>query len=288
MIVLENEHLKISINTIGAELRSVHNKIHNFEYMWSADPAVWPRVSPVLFPIVGRLKNDTYYHNNQAYQMSQHGIARNMPFNCVSHNASHAHFELHSNDETKKNYPFDFVLRLKYSLHENDLTLIYEVENISSDVLYFSLGMHPGFKLPLFEHEAYNDYYIECNEVEQAGRYLISGGLITTSQEPVFEQQNRLDLHKELFYKDALVFKNLASSALTIKSKNHSHGLSLEAKDFPYYGIWAQQNADFVCLEPWCGIADHEDTNQQLSQKEGINQLGLAEVFLREARFRFF
>lgn len=288
MIVLENDFLRISINEIGAELRSVINKSLNFEYMWSADPAVWPRVSPVLFPIVGRLKDDTYYFNNQAYHLSQHGFARNMSFNCVSHDDSHAHFELHSNDETKENYPFDFILRLKYSLRENDLTLNYEVENISSDVLYFSLGMHPGFKVPLFDHENYNDYYLETNKIEQLSRYLISGGLISKSQEKVFEHSQTLALHKDLFDRDALVFKDLSSTEVSIKSKNHAHGLTLHAKDFPFYGIWAQPKSNFVCLEPWCGIADSVDADQDLLNKEGIVKLPSSEVFLREARFSFF
>jgi galactose mutarotase-like enzyme len=288
MIVLENDLLKISINEIGAELRSVMNKSQNFEYMWSADPSVWPRVSPVLFPIVGRLKNDTYYHNDQAYSLSQHGFARNMLFDVIHQSNTDVHFELKANEETKKNYPFDFTLQLKYSLQENNLSLQYEVLNNSSDVMYFSIGMHPGFKVPFMEHEAYDDYYIECNEVENASRYLISGGLISDSQEKVFDGSKTLALHKELFDRDALVFKNLASSEVSIKSKNHSHGITLEAKDFPYYGIWAQPKANFVCLEPWCGIADGVNSDQQLKNKEGIQQLGLSEIFFREVFFRFF
>lgn len=288
MIVLENDLLKISINEIGAELRSVFNKSENFEYMWSADPAVWPRVSPVLFPIVGRLKEDTYFYNDQAHTLSQHGFARNMKFEIILHTITDAHFELKANDETKKNFPFDFTLRLKYSLQENNVSLQYEVINTSSDDMYFSIGMHPGFKVPLFENEKYEDYFIECNEVENASRYLISGGLISNTQEKVFDASKTLALHRDLFDRDALVFKKLASSELTIKSKNHAHGLTLEAKDFPYYGIWAQPKAAFVCLEPWCGIADSVDSDQQLINKEGIMKLGLSEIFFREVFFRFF
>lgn len=288
MIFLENDLLKISINEIGAELRSVVNKSENFEYMWSADPAVWPRVSPVLFPIVGRLKEDTYFFNDQEYILSQHGFARNLPFEIIHQTFTDVHFELKANNEMKKNYPFDFTLHLKYSLQENNLSLIYEVLNNTSDVLYFSIGMHPGFKVPLFENEQYEDYYIECNEIEQASRYLISSGLITNSQEKVFDHSKILALHRDLFDRDALVFKNLASSALTIKSKNHAHGVTLEAKDFPYYGIWAQPKASFVCLEPWCGIADSVNSDQQLINKEGIMKLASAEKFFREVFFRFF
>jgi galactose mutarotase-like enzyme len=229
-----------------------------------------------------------YFYNDQAYTLSQHGFARNMHFDIIHQTNTDAHFELKANDETKKNFPFDFILRLKYSLQENNLSVQYEVLNNTSDVLYFSIGMHPGFKVPLFENERYEDYYIECNEIEQASRYLISGGLISNTQEKVFDASKTLALHKDLFDRDALVFKNLASSALSIKSKNHAHGLTLEAKDFPYYGIWAQPKAEFVCLEPWCGIADSVDTDQQLINKEGIIELPSTEQFLREVFFRFF
>lgn len=288
MIVLENDLLKISINEIGAELRSLIHKSENFEYLWSADPAVWPRVSPVLFPIVGRLKDDTYFYNDQAYTLSQHGFARNMMFDVIHQTNTDAHFELKANDETKKNFPFDFTLRLKYSLQEKNVSLQYEVINTSSDVMYFSIGMHPGFKVPLFENEQYEDYYIECNEIEQASRYLIAGGLISNIQEKVFDKTKTLALHRDLFDRDALVFKNLASSEVSIKSKNHKHGLTLEAKEFPYYGIWAQPKAEFVCLEPWCGIADSVNSDQQLINKEGIMKLASAEKFFREVFFRFF
>lgn len=288
MILLENEKLKISIEPKGAELRSAYRKDFQLEYMWSADPAVWPRVSPVLFPIVGRLKNDQYTYEGKTYTLSQHGFARNMNFEVLANTNASAVFLLESNDVTKENYPFDFKLLLSYTLLDDVLELQYEVINTSNRKMYFSLGMHPGFKIPLMRDELYEDYYIGTNEKENAERYLIEGGLISAQTEKVFNDSQRIDLHLDLFNRDALVFKNLRSTELSIRSKNHEHGLSLSAEDFPFYGIWAQKGASFACLEPWCGIADAVEASGDITEKEGIQVLESSEVFLRKARFRFF
>lgn len=288
MRILENSILKIQIDPKGAELRSAYRKDHQLEYMWSADPAVWPRVSPVLFPIVGRLKNDQYRYEGNTYTLSQHGFARNMDFEVLANTSNTAVFLLESNDATRENYPFDFQLLLSYTLLDEVLELQYEVINKGNEKMYFSLGMHPGFKIPLKSNEQYSDYYIETNNKENAERYLIEGGLISENREAVFQDSQRIDLNLNLFNRDALVFKNLKSTELSIRSKNHSHGISLQAHDFPYYGIWAQKGAEFVCLEPWCGIADVVEANGDIKMKEGIQVLASSEVFLRKARFRFF
>jgi galactose mutarotase-like enzyme len=176
----------------------------------------------------------------------------------------------------------------KRILNEQELTLQYEVKNTDTQSIYFSIGAHPGFRLPLFDHEQYEDYFISFNQTETAESYLIDGGLISNQTKAVFTSPNQIDLKKEIFLQDALVFKNLHANTLTLKSKNHAHGLSLTANHFPFYGIWAQKNADFVCLEPWCGIADPVSGQSSIMQKEGINCLAVSENFVRMLLFHFF
>ena len=272
-ICLENEFLKVSLHAMGAELQSVLNKASNLEYMWQAEPTVWARHSPVLFPIVGRLKDDTYNYNGKEYKMGQHGFARNKAFQVIAQTPTMVSFQLTEDEETLSIYPFRFSLTLSYILNEQELTLQYEVKNTDTQSIYFSIGAHPGFRLPLFDNEQYEDYFISFNQAETAESYLIAGGLISNQTNAVFTNPNQLNLNKEIFLQDALVFKNLHANTLTLRSKNHAHGLSLTANHFPFYGIWAQKNADFVCLEPWCGIADSIDSSGELQEKEGIENL---------------
>ena len=285
---LEHEFLKVSLHTMGAELQSVVNKSSNLEYMWQAEPTVWARHSPVLFPIVGRLKNDTYSYNGKEYTMGQHGFARNKTFRVIAQTPTMVSFQLSEDEETLEIYPFKFSLTLSYILNEQELTLQYEVKNTDTQSIYFSIGAHPGFRLPLFDNEQYEDYFISFNQAETAESYLIAWGLISNQTKAVFTNPNQLNLNKELFLQDALVFKNLHANTLTLRSKNHAHGLSLTANHFPFYGIWAQKNADFVCLEPWCGIADPVSGQSSIEQKEGINCLAVSENFVRMLLFHFF
>jgi galactose mutarotase-like enzyme len=282
MITIENTHLSVAINPKGAELQSIYNKILQMEYMWSGDPAVWGKKSPVLFPIVGTLKDDTYYFKNKAYQLGRHGFAREMDFTVTAQTDSTITFTLKSNKATMAKYPFAFRFDVKYELNENSVKTTYSISNTGKSAIYFSVGGHPAFKVPLVAGVAYNDYYLEFNNPEHAGRWPISkDGLIETTPTEVFNQSNKLPLSKELFQHDALVFKGLSSNSVVLKCDKNAHGLIFDFTGFPYLGIWAAKNADFVCIEPWCGIADRINSDQQLVNKEGIQSLQPAKNFER-------
>ncbi|HLK27659.1 MAG TPA: aldose 1-epimerase family protein [Puia sp.] len=289
MFTIENDELAINFNSKGAELQNIYNKQTKLEYMWSGDPNFWGKKSPILFPIVGTLKNDTYYYNGKPYKLSRHGFAREAEFEAENNKKDSITFLLRSNPTTLQNFPFEFELRIIYSLLENSLRVNYEVKNTSVNEMYFSIGGHPAFKVPLKEDENYNDYYLEFNEEETKPRWPISkDGLIETVPEPLLQQTNVLPLSKELFLKDAIVLKNLTSSIVTLRTDKSSHAIDFDFGDFPYLGIWAAKNADFVCIEPWCGIADGVDSNQQLVDKEGINQLHAGSIFQRSWIARFY
>jgi galactose mutarotase-like enzyme len=155
--------------------------------------------------------------------------------------------------------------------------------------MYFSVGGHPAFRVPLEASARYEDYYLEFDAVENAGRWAVSrDGLIEITEAPLMSGTNTLPLTKELFFQDALVFKQLTSSKVSLKSHTTPHGLDFDFSGFPYLGIWAAKNADFVCIEPWCGIADPVNSNQQLKDKEGINQLEPGLSFSRTWKTSFF
>lgn len=289
MFSIENQHLKVLIHPKGAELQSIFNKDLQLEYLWNGDPAFWAKRSPVLFPVVGTLKNNTYFYNNTAYELGRHGFAREMEFEKESQQFDAIGFLLKSNGDTLKHFPFAFEFRITYQLEGYDLKTTYSVKNLSAGEMYFSVGGHPAFKLPLVEGTAYTDYYLEFNETETSPRWPISkDGLIEKQPQPLLQDTTVLPLSKELFFKDALVLKYPASSVVSLKSDKTAHGLDFDFSGFPFLGIWAAKNADFVCIEPWCGIADSVDTDQQLIHKEGIQQLAAGSVFERTWKASFF
>jgi len=282
MLQLSNERLSITIAEKGAELQSLTRKDLQLEYLWSGDAAFWGKKSPVLFPVVGGLKNNSYTYNGTAYTLGRHGFARDMVFTVAEQTADSIRFLLTDSADTKKVYPFPFHFEVVYTLDDNRLTVTYRVRNTGNEELFFSVGGHPAFRVPLAAGTSYEDYYLQFNREETAGKWPLSPeGLIERSTQPLLDHTQRLPLKKTLFYADALVLKHLASDVVTLKSDATPHGLEFHFKGFPYLGIWAAKDADFVCIEPWCGIADHVDASGQLQEKDGINQLQAGGLFER-------
>lgn len=282
MFQISNDQVTVTLSAKGAELQSLFLKEPGIEYMWNADPAFWSKKSPVLFPIVGGLQKNTYHYKGQSYQLPRHGFAREKTFSVHQHSDTHIQFTLASDEETLIVYPFHFLFSVSYSLVNAGLSVTYRVENTGKEPMFFSVGAHPAFAVPLLEQTKYTDHYLKFNHRENAGRWPLSpDGLIESSPIPLLANTSNLPLTKELFYGDALVFKNLASTAISILNKKNKHGLTVSYPDFPYMGIWSFKNADFVCIEPWCGIADSTQSNGNLQEKEGINELAADAVFSR-------
>jgi galactose mutarotase-like enzyme len=289
MFILENEVLKVQVAAKGAELQSIINKIFGIDYLWNGNPAFWAKHSPVLFPIVGSLKNNTYFYMGKSYQLPRHGFARDMDFEAEKHSPKEIIFLLKSNAETKKNYPFDFEFRIRYQISGDELSTEYMVSNTGNAILLFSVGGHPAFRLPLTTDTGFSDYHLKFEETENLPRWPISkDGLILPQPIPLLEDTTRLILNKSLFYQDALVFKYPASSEISLLSAKTPRGLRFQMGEFPFLGIWSAKDADFVCIEPWCGIADSVNSNQQLEQKEGIEKLSPGKLFSRQWRIKTF
>ena len=277
---LENQNYQIAVKTSGAELSSFRSKPENLEYIWQADPQVWPRHAPVLFPVVGKVPGGKYSYGGKNYKLPQHGFARDMDFTLVNQSEKELIFELKESAQTLAIYPFPFRLQVVYRLENNALNIAYTIRNPGKSDLYFSIGAHPGFNCPLFAGEEFSDYYLEFDQAETQERYLLDNGLLNGQTEPVLQNQKILPLTYELFSKDAIVLKNLVSEKITLKTDKHNHGLAFEFKDFPFFGIWTKgEGASFICLEPWQGIASQVGDSGELTQKEGINKLASGESF---------
>lgn len=283
---LENAFLSMKIREKGAELVSLFNKMKQIEYIWGGNPAFWARHSPVLFPIIGAVKNDTYYIEQVSYHLSRHGFARDRDFFLSSESPSELIFTLKDDEKTFARFPFGFRFDIIYSLSDRQLKVTYRVKNTGNEKMYFSVGGHPAFNVPFLAGTNYTDYYLEFEKTERSNRWPISKeGLIESQSEPLLENTARLPLSKNLFYRDALVFKDLQSEAVSLCCKGTEEKFTIRFHGFPYLGIWAARDADFVCIEPWCGIADPVSGDQQLMHKEGINELLPQQVFERSWDF---
>jgi galactose mutarotase-like enzyme len=281
MLILENENLRAEIAFKGAELQSLISKQTSLQYMWSGDAAYWAKQSPVLFPIVGGLKNDSYYFEDKTYNLSRHGFAREKIFEAEKISETEAAFTLTHNEETLAIYPFTFTLIIRYKINNHSLFCNYEIYNDGIADSFFSIGAHPAFAIPLIENTIYTDYFLQFNKNENLFRWKLHNGLIGNEIEVLPMVNNTLPLTHSLFYEDAIVIKNMLSNGITLGCNKHQHGLHFNFNDFPFFGIWAAKDAPFICLEPWCGIADSTMHNQQLTQKEGIVTLAKNTSFTR-------
>ena len=276
-ITISNLHLTATINTLGAELISLVK--NNKNYIWQVDETYWNKTSPILFPIVGRLKNDSYLFKGKKYQLPRHGFARNLEFSFDKKSDSQVIFELNETEETKAMYPFTFKLLVAYTLIGNELVMEYFVRNQSDEVLPFSIGAHPAFSI----EGNFENYSLQFNKEDLFETHHLENESFNGKTTLVDTKNNSIALNYALFEKDALVFKQLNSNEVTLKNKDKAI-LKVNYDHFPYLGIWTKQNAPFLCIEPWCGLADSSNHNGNLEDKEGMNHLPAGEDFLRAIR----
>jgi galactose mutarotase-like enzyme len=282
MFTLENNQLKIAVKKTGAELCKITSVKNDTEFMWNANPDVWGSYAPNLFPIIGALKNDIYLCETQIYKLPKHGFVRNNDAVVLHEQSSNSlTFKLAYNEDSLKVYPFKFEFYMTYKLNNNTIEVLHTVKNRDDKTMYFSVGGHPAFKCPVFENENYDDYFLEFEYAENSKTHLINmeNGLISSKTKPLFNNSDKLPLAHDLFNEDALIFKDLKSKKVALKSKLHGAILTVSYNDFPYLGIWAKPTGNYVCIEPWLGIADNEATNQDFKTKEGILKLNVGDTF---------
>ncbi|MBW4085641.1 aldose 1-epimerase family protein [Paenibacillus sp. S150] len=279
--ILRSGSAEAEISPLGAELISFIRKDTGTDYIWSGDAAYWTGRSPVLFPIIGAVRNGEIKVHGQAYKLANHGFARHSEFTIIEADESHAVFRLTSSGHTLSSYPFQFNLYITYTLNESTLKLDYRVENTDGQSIFFQLGTHPAFNCPLDENGSFSDYVLEFSETETLDReFLNSAGLrITGKTESVLKGERLLPLTHEMFRDDALVFRNVASRQITLKSRVTEKSVAVSFEGFPDLGIWQKLNAPFLCIEPWQGFADSDGFEGELSEKEGVITLAPGENF---------
>ncbi|OOM82096.1 aldose 1-epimerase [Clostridium puniceum] len=278
---LENSSIRIKTSTHGGEIQSITSKEDKTEYLWDGNPEYWKYHAPILFPIIGKVVDSKYRVNGKTYKLPQHGLARTSEFSLVENNNDEITFELRYSEDTLKVYPYKFSLKSNYKLEGSTVIVTYTVENVDEMPIHFSIGSHPAFLCPIDKDDTLNDCYIEFNEVESSKRItLTKEGYLSKDKEACLENTEILKLNKELFKDDALVFEDLKSNKMTIKSNNSNKTLEVDFTGFPYMGIWAPKDgAPFVCIEPWYGHADYYDFEGEFIEKEGVIKLEVNKKF---------
>ncbi len=268
--------LKIQTKKSGAELTSIQydGKEMLFQGAQVLDKngnVFWKRQAPILFPIVGQIKNSTTQIEDKTYEMSQHGFARDMDFEEISKTENEHHYVLKYNQETLKKYPYKFELHVIYEVNENTLTVTYQVKNIDNKTIYFGLGGHPAFNCDYSNDE----YEIIFSEKEEKIEFLkLKDGLIDTEKAENILKDNKICLKEDTFDNDAVIMKNIKSNKVILKNhKINQKILEFDFSGFPYLALWSKKGAPFVCIEPWQNTADRIDSTQIYKDKENIIEL---------------
>ncbi len=290
MTVLENRDLRVEVAALGAELSSIRSTTGT-EYMWRGDPKVWSGRSPVLFPIVGRIRDDRFEVNGKGYTLGRHGFARHSKFLLVSEDKHRALFRLEANEQTRAVYPFEFRLELDYELKGRVLRIWHRVENAGDSELPYALGAHPAFSCDwdqVGDEKAIaeiHDYQLIFDQVLSVTEYgVVKDGLLEKLETSLLSGTDTITLAPDLFLNDARVYKNLPSREVRLVRRGDTRSVTLRFPDFPHLGIWAKPRAAYVCIEPWLKVADSPFSPYSLKEKQDIRILppGESERFLME------
>ena len=277
-------NLEIITTPSGAELTSI--KYHGEEFLHQGEKVLdsngkvyWKRRAPILFPIVGSLKNNTTIINGEKFEMLQHGFARDMKFDMLKISEREHIYVLKYNQETVKMYPFKFELYVSYLIDNNKLIVKYKVKNLDDKTMFFGIGGHPAFAINLKE----NKYRLEFDEKEENAKfYQLDNGLISYKNnyinKSIMSNEKSISIGKDTFTHDAIIMGNLKSKKIRLIENNNTR-LVLDFTGFKYLGIWSKKNAPFICIEPWYTTADYTDSNSIFEEKRDNIKLEENEEF---------
>lgn len=278
---IKNEDLTVTISNKGAEVQSVKNNQSGREFIWQADPEVWGRHAPVLFPIVGRLKDDQYKYQGQVYNLGQHGFARDSVFEVKEQVPTKIVFSLKSNEKTLQVYPFKFELQVIYTLENNTLKEEFKVINLDTKTMIFGIGGHPGFNLPTNKETSKEDYYFKFSPAANRIKIPLKAPLLDWNKQAEVDTSRLFKISNLMFKDDAWVFELKDRNQVTLASEKSNFQIIVTMDNAPFVGLWSQypKTADYACIEPWWGIADTLDASGNLEDKKGMNSLPAKETW---------
>lgn len=275
---LSNASLTASVRTLGGELVSLRNR-EETEYIWQGDPAFWSGQNPVLFPIVGSLRDGRVDIGGQAYEMGRHGFARRSEFTLTDRGPDFAVLELRESSETLAQFPFPFVLQVRHQLFENGFSTAFAVENPGEAPLPFCIGAHTAIRCPLLPGERFEDYELIFDQPEDADSLLLNAqGLIRGGGREPMLRGGRVALDYEVFRRlDTIIFQGLRSRRVSLRHKSTGRGVSLDFRDFPMAAFWTKPGGPFLCMEPWHGCAAYTGESGRFQDKPHVITLAPGE-----------
>ena len=281
MYTIKNEYLEAGIKGVGAELISLKDN-EGVEYIWQRDPAYWNEASPVLFPIVGNLRDKKTIINNKTYYMNIHGFLKDQSFEVLHHTETKLSLVNTYNEETLNMYPFKYKIIITYSLNHKSLRTNYYIINEYEDLLPFNIGGHPGFNCPIYPTETFSDYSInfEFKETFFSPKVEANGTLNFDNPARTHQNLKKLKLDHNLFNIDTIIIPRIKSKKVSLLNKKNK-GICFYFPSFITFAIWSPygKQAPFVCLEPWIGYGDRHDTNYDFMSKDNLIVLKTLEEF---------
>lgn len=281
MIELRNNIFKVKIATLGAEIKSLYSFETEREYIWEGNREYWSRSSPVLFPLVGALRDNEFLFDGKKYTIPKHGFARDMLFDIIEVSSESTSFRL-SSESLTMDYPFDFEFIIKYTLIENMLICHYMVLNKSMGDMFFSIGAHPAFKFDFANGQNWTDYFVKFESDDYLQRQYLVNNLLADRTDVVALDSQKMSLIPNMFDEDAWVLQNLKSTKVILSNKQGDYNIEVTFKDFPYFGLWSMPGSSFLCLEPWCGVNDSLSSSNNIKDKAGVIELAKDEIWNRE------
>ena len=278
-VTLQNAALTCVVALRGAELRSLRDTARNDEFIWQRDPSVWAASAPILFPVIGRLKDGGYVLDGRFHEIPRHGFARGVDFTLRHANETSATFHLTNSTATIAAYPYAFTLEVTFTLKARTLVVDYRVLNQNDRTMFFALGSHPAFSLPAGLGPL-EDWSIRFDETEEPSCHRVAENLLSSAPEPfTFDADNGFVLTGDTFVRDALIFKGIRSRHLQIVHRERGVRVRFDTGGAPTLGIWAKPGAPYVCLEPWFGFDDSSEINVDIRQKPDMLRLAAGETF---------
>lgn len=279
---IRNKYLTVSVSEKGAELQSIRS-IEGIEYLWQGDPAYWSDRSLNIFPYVARLNNGSYFLDGVRHHMQIHGIAPYRDFQCVSNNGKSMTFQLVADSQTYISYPRIFSFSIKYTLNQNVLEIQYEVENRDQKDMYFGLGGHPGFNVPLSPDLQFSDYYLKFGTPCEPVQIGFTEECYRSGTDMSFPMKDGqiLPLCHELFDQDAIVLRDV-SRAVTLACDCNSHSVTVTFPDMPFLGLWhwPKTDAPYICIEPWCSLPSCAGQETVFENQADLIKLAPSECYI--------
>ena len=277
---LENAHLKIEVNSVGAQLSSIVSKRTGVEYLWQGDPAYWTGRAYNLFPFIGRMYEGVFDYQGKRYPSRAHGLARYFEFALESKTENCLTFLFCDSEETKKEYPFSFEFRVRFILSGASLTTKYEAKNTDTQTLICAFGGHPGINVP-FGNGTFEEYYLEFETSQTPSRQLLAEGdkfLADKSVPYPLVEGKKLPLRHDLFDHDAIILEN-TGGYVAVKCDKEERYVSMRYSDYPFIGFWhaCKTDAPYVCLEPWSALPAIDGEVVDLESKPHMTRIPVGE-----------